>query len=356
MRIIRNYFLSEFFSNFFFSFLIITFFMVLGNLMVLPDLIIRKGIGVIAAFQIFIYRMPYLLIYTLPLSCLLGVLLSMGRISADNEIIALKVAGIAFSRILAMFFVVGLIISLFLIVLNDSFIPRVHFASRKLYKQVSKENPFIFIEPGSFVEFNEYKLFAQDIERNSLKKVFIYELKEGSSNVIYADEGDFVIDESLLKIKLKDGFIEGPGMKYRIHFKNHFMHLPIEKEGAKASKKAKDMGIKEIKRKIERLEQEDIDPLPLRVEFHRKISLSFSSVVFVLLGFGIAGIVRHREKNINIGICILVGLLYYFLADGLDVGKLLAFKGIMPAFLSMWTPNIVFLAIGGYFSYKICVS
>jgi len=354
MRIVRNYFLKEFLHNFLFSFLIITFFIALGNLMMLPDMIIRKGVAVFTAFQIFLYRLPYLLMYSLPLSCLLGVLLSVGRISSDNEIIALKVGGISFFKILSVFLTVGLIISLSLVVLNDFVISKAHFASRKLLRAVSKENPLAFVEPGSFVEFRDYQLFTQDIEANTLKKVFINETKEGSSNIIYAEKGDFIIDEGFLKIKLKNGFMEGPSMKYRIHFKNHFMHLPIEKQDIKTSKKPKDMGIKEIKNAITALRNEDKNPLPLQVELHRKLSLSFSSIVFVLLGFGIAGVVKHREKTINIGICIAGGMVYYFLSETLC--KTIAFKMILPVFLVMWLPNVIFSIIGGYFSYKICAS
>ena len=354
MRIIRNYFLKEFLSNFLFSFLIITFFMALGNLMILPDMVITKNINIFSALQIFLYRMPYLLIYSLPLSFLLGVLLCVGRISSDNEIIALKVAGISFFKILSVFLMVGFIISLFSIVLNDYIIPQAHFASRTLEGKVGRDNPLAFVEPGSFIEFNGYKLFAQDIEANTLKNTFIYELKDGSSNVIFAEKGDFIIDEDILKIKLQNGFMEGPGMKYRIYFKNHFMHLPVEKQSTKVSKKPKDMGIKELWKEINRLEKEKIDPLPLRVEFHRKISLSFASIVFALMGMGIAGAVRHREKTINVGICILSGMVYYFLAE--TVCKTLAFKMPLPVFLVMGLPNIIFLIIGGYFSYKLCVS
>ena len=134
------------------------------------------------------------------------------------------------------------------------------------------------------------------------------------------------------------------------------MYLPMEKNQAKTSKKAKDMGIKEIRDQISQLVKENVDPLPLKVELYRKITLSFSSIVFILLGFGIAGSVRHKEKNINIGICILVGMFYYFFTEGLDLGKILAVKEVLPIFLAMWTPNLIFLTAGSYFSYKICAS
>ena len=352
MRIIRNYFLKEFFQSFFLAFLIITFFMVLGNLIKLSDLVVRKGIDFLTAAQLFLYLTPYLLTFTLPLSCLLGTLLSLGRISSDNEIISMKVAGISLTKILFVFLTLGLIVSLFLIILNDRIIPHAHFAERTVLKKMTEENPLGFVEPGVFIdEFKDFILFTQDVEINTLKKVFIYELKEGSSNLIYADKGEFVIDGDILKVKLQDGFIEGPQMKYRIHFKTHFMYLPIEKHTGQPKKKPKDMTIKEIRNAMVNLEDKDLDPLPLEVELHRKLSLSFSSIVFVLLGFGIAGMIKHREKTINFGICLLSAVAYYLFSM---LGETLVLKAMLPVALGMWLPNILFLVLGTILSYRLC--
>lgn len=354
MRIIRNYFLKEFSQNFFYSFLSITFVLVLGNLIKVSDLVIRKGVHFVTAGLLFLYYIPYLLEFSLPLACLLGVLLSVGRISSDNELVALKVAGISFTRILAIFLTLGVIISLFLVILNDRIIPQAHFASRKVLKEITKENPLGFVEPGVFIDnFKDFILFTHDVDANILKKVFIYEIQEGSSNLIYADRGEFVVERDILKIKLQSGFIEGPAMKYRIHFQTHFMHLPIEKQGHKTQKKPKDMTIKEIRQQISYYKQKNIDALPLKVELHRKLSLSFSSIVFVLLGFGVAGLIKHREKSINFSICFCAALAYYLLSI---LGEALVLKGILPVTLGMWFPNIIFSIIGGFITYRICAS
>ena len=328
--------------------------MLLGNLVKLSDLVVRKGVDFFVAAQLFLYYVPYLLEFSLPLACLLGTLLSLGRISADNEIISLKVAGISMAKILSVFLTLGVIISLFLVILNDRIIPQAHFSSRKVLKKMTKDNPLSFVEPGVFIdEFKDFILFTQDVEVNTLKKVFIYELQDGSSNLIYADKGEFVIDGDILKVKLQDGFIEGPEMKYRIHFKTHFMYLPIEKHTGEPAKKPKDMNTKEIRTAIQYLKDKSLDPLPLRVELHRKISMSFSSVIFILLGFGVAGMIKHREKSINFGICFVAALSYYLLSI---LGETLVLKNILPVAVGMWLPNFIFLCIGGILSFRLCRS
>lgn len=353
MKIIRSYFLKEFSQNFLFSFLSITFIMLAGNMVKISDLVIRKGVNPLLALKLFSYFIPYLLEFSIPLACLLGILLSIGRISADNEIIALKVSGVALSRILMVFLTLGLCLSLFMVILNDRIIPQASFSSRKILKKMSENNPLGFIEPGVFIDqFKNFVLFTHDVERNTLKKVFIYETKDkSSSNLIYADKGEFVVDGNILKIRLLNGFVEGPGMKYRIQFKTHFMHLPIDKNNTKISRKPKDMSIKELSRLIKTFKQEGKDPIPLEVSLQKKLSYSFSSIVFILLGFGTAGVIRHREKSLNFGLCFLSALGYYLLSLA---GETLVFKAGVPVFLGIWFPNLVFLLLGGYLSYKVC--
>ena len=112
------------------------------------------------------------------------------------------------------------------------------------------------------------------------------------------------------------------------------------------------MGIKELRVEIKEFNKKKLNIRPLRhmIEFHRKISISFSSVVFMLLGVGFAGKIRHREKSINIGVCFLAGLGYYFMGE---IATTLSFKEILPVAVSMWIPNILFLAIGSYFAYRV---
>ena len=124
MKILRNYILGDFFSSFLFSLFSITLVMVIGNLIKISDMVIRRGVSITDAVKIFCFFMPYLLGFTIPLSILLGVLLSLGRLVADNEIIAINVAGISLAHILKIFLIVGFIFSLFLIILNNNILPK----------------------------------------------------------------------------------------------------------------------------------------------------------------------------------------------------------------------------------------
>lgn len=364
MKILRNYILKDFISVFVFSLLILTLVMVMGNLMKISDMVIRKGVNIIDALKIFSFFIPLLLRFTIPLSFLLGVLLVMGRLIADNEIIAIRVAGISLIKILNIFLILGTIFFLLLFILNDRIIPNFHYRYRSQIKNIYSKNISALIEPGVFLEnFQNYILYVGDKNENKLKNVFIYEIDaaKGTSKVTFAKHGEFIVEGNTLKIKLEDGFRDEAISKdkmelYRLNFKIFFMNIPIqEKEEVMVNKKPSDMKLIELKEKLERLKKIGIDPakdnspLELVGEFHKRISFSFSTITFVILGFGVSLVVRHREKSINFGIAFLAAGAYYLL---FILGEtLIKYRLIFP-FLGMWLPNIIIILIGAYLLFK----
>ncbi len=81
----------------------------------------------------------------------------------------------------------------------------------------------------------------------------------------------------------------------------------------------------------------------LDVEYHKKLSIPFSCLVFVLLGAPLG--IRSRRGGIGIGagIGILVFLVYYlFLVGGEQLGD----RGMVSPAMAMWSPNVVFGGLG----------
>ncbi len=354
MKILRNYIIKDFMSVFIFSFLILSMVMLMGNLMKVSDMIVRKGVSVIDALKILSFFVPYLLGFTIPLSFLMGVLLVMGRLIADNEIVAIRVAGISLFKILNIFLILGFIFSLFLFILNDRVIPDFHYRYRSEIKNIYSKNVSALIEPGVFMEhFQNYILYVADKNGNKLKNIFIYEIddKQQTTKVTFAKEGEFIVEGDILKIKLEEGFRdetvskEGKMELYRLNFKVFFMDIPIQKrEKVKVNKKSSDMRLSELREKIALLNAPE-----LKGEFHKRISFSFSCLAFIILGFGISLVVKHREKSINFGIAFLTAGVYYLL---FILGEaLLEYRHIHPA-LGMWLPNIIVISLGGYLIFR----
>ncbi|MFH1768981.1 MAG: LptF/LptG family permease [Candidatus Omnitrophota bacterium] len=357
MKILRTYILKDFLSSFFFSIMSLTLVMMLGNLIKISDMIIRKGVNVIDAFKLFSFFIPYILGFTIPLSILMGTLLVMGRFAADNELVAINVAGISFFRILNIFLTIGLISSLFLFILKDKVLPDFHYNYRWHIKNIYAKNITAIIEPGVYLEnFKDTILYVEDIKENKLKNIFIYEIyNEELNQVTFAKTGEFAVDNNVLKMKLENGFSDRVNAKdktesYRASFSVLFQDLPIEgKDNVTVDKKPADMNIQELKKEIRRFRKLDIDPIKFLLEIHERISFSFAPLTFVLLGFGISLVVKHREKSINFGVAALIAGIYYIL---ILLGETLSSYHYIPPLLGMWFPNIIVSALGMYLFMK----
>ncbi len=123
MRILRNYILRECLQPFTLSISVLTSVFLLGYLPQLANKVINNGVSLTAMSQIFLYNIPILLGYTLPIACLITVILTFGHMSAENEILAMRASGIHLLRLLTPLIVVGIALCLVVYILNDRIIP-----------------------------------------------------------------------------------------------------------------------------------------------------------------------------------------------------------------------------------------
>lgn len=355
--------LREFIGPFILAVLVMNFIFTLGYLVQTAHLIINKGVDIINVSKLFLYRIPALLIYTIPVSALLAVLLSVGRLAADNEIITLRASGIRLFRLLVPVLTAGLLLSVCMVVINDRLIPRAHFASRKILVDIGMKNPTAALEPGVFItSFDRYILFIYGIEKNKLHDIRIYEPQgdDRPARLIVARKGEFIVDpeKNAVRLKLIEGTADEPDPEnpknfYKVNFKTYFMTLNLSEMGSKGTikKKPKDMSFKELEQQIRMLDDQGVEAAPLVAEINEKLSLAFSPLVFILLGFPLAAMAGRREKSINFGIGFVAVVVYYMLLLG---SKALSLQGYLEPSLAMWIPNALFGLSGAALSVKIC--
>jgi LPS export ABC transporter permease LptF len=368
MKILRNYFLKEFIGPLFLSLGVLSFVMVLvGNLKKIADLVINRGVDLYSVLKLFLLMTPYIVTYALPISVLIAVLISLGRLSSDNEIIAIRASGINLFSLILPFIILGIILSLVLVIFNDRAASYAHYAYRKTLIEVGIKNPTAAFEEGVFINsFQKYILFIYHVDqkKNKLNNVRIYEPQgEGKpTRTIIAKAGEFIAvpEKNTVKLKLMDGTSDEPDPQnptnfYKLNFKTYFMNLnPAQSQDKdQIRKKPKEMSIQELTNEINKLKTEGIDPTPLITEIYEKITLAFSCLVFILLGSSVAIITRRREKSINIGMAILIIIVYYPLFIGCEA---LAIEGYIAPQIAMWIPNIIFGIIGVILTFRLCAS
>lgn len=354
MKILRSYLLKELLQPTGMAFVLFTFVMLVGNLIRLTDLLINKGVSLMALLTLFGLMVPEMLIYTVPMAVLTGTLLAFGKLSADREITAMKASGIGFFSIALPILAVGSLFSLALVPINHLVVPWSHYARRLVLPEILIRNPAAFLEAGTFIkEFDPYILFIYQVEGNKLSKVRIYEPKEGRpTRTIIAERGEFISlpQERRVLLKLYDGTADEPDPQdpskfHKLEFKTYTTHLPIGRgqDPSQIGRKPKDMTLDQLRIETVKLSQKGIDSTPLQVEYHRRTAMAFSPLAFILLGLPLGITTRRGQRSIGFALSILIFAGYYLF---LILGQTMAQKGILNAAPAMWMANGLFFTAG----------
>ncbi|PIQ89830.1 MAG: hypothetical protein COV72_01315 [Candidatus Omnitrophica bacterium CG11_big_fil_rev_8_21_14_0_20_42_13] len=366
MKILRKYVLKEFITPFILSLAVLLFIFSLVFLTQYTALIINKGVEVFSVGKLFFYSLFYPLSFILPLAIFTSVLWSMGRISSDNEITAIKAAGINLMHIVMPVITLGLMFSLFMVIFNTTIMPKANFEKRRAMLDIGFKNPTATLEAGTFIDsFQKYILFIYKIEGNKLENIRIYEPQGPGkpARTIIAKKGEFISlpEQGIIKLKLIDGSSDepnpnDPNMFYKLNFKTYFINLNVAKPtNGKTVKKPKDMTLKELNEEIRRLAKSDMDYSPLSIEIQTKISLAFACLILALIGCPLSMIAKQRLKSVNLGLGFVIFGIYYLLILGAGaLAKYLGLHGYPMPELAMWIPNIIFGLLGTILTMLVC--
>src|ERR1700727_3629335 len=100
MRILDRYIVREVFRHAFLGLVVFTFVFFVPQLVRLTALFVRHTGSGFQIAELFLCIFPGVLTFTVPMAILIGVLLGLGRMSSDSEIIAMTALGIGRRRLL----------------------------------------------------------------------------------------------------------------------------------------------------------------------------------------------------------------------------------------------------------------
>src|SRR5271154_3490831 len=100
MRILDRYIGREVASHAALGLAVFTFVFFVPQLVQLMELVVRHSGSFWSVVKLFLCTLPPVLIFTVPMSVLVGVLIGLGRLSSDSEIVALNASGLSLRRLL----------------------------------------------------------------------------------------------------------------------------------------------------------------------------------------------------------------------------------------------------------------
>ena len=348
MRILRAYVLREHASPFFVTMGGLTAALLIGNIIKFAELVVAKGVSPVDILRLMIYLIPYMLSFTVPMACLISMILAFGRLNTDYELIAMRASGIAPIRLVFPMVLVGLVISTLLLIVNDRVVPASHLAFRRQLKAIDIKQPTAYLEAGTFIkDFPPYIIFVYRVDGQKLDNVRIYEPQpNGPTRTIIADRGKFerLPSRRGVQLRLYDGTVDEwdplrPGTFYKVTFTTYAMTLRSDQDDPeRLGKKLRELTFKELLAERQRLEADGIETLPVSLELHRKIASSYAVLVFMLFGLAFGLQIHHHERLISFLWVLIVFVTYYL---GMIGTNALALKGLLSPAAAMWLPNLV---------------
>jgi lipopolysaccharide export system permease protein len=387
MKIIDRYILRELIGPFVSAVIITTAILMLSRIFKMVELIIARGVAITTVAELFAYLVPWLLQYTVPMAVLVTTLMAFGRMSGDNEVVALKSSGVGLYRLAAPVLAAAFVVSVGMYFFDDLVVPASNFRFRELLFHVSTARPDLELKERVFIsDFPGYEVYIGRIDpaTGRLYEVTIFHEKEGTlDNIIIAREGEVIPTEDVaqLTLRLYDGEIhksdaENPGIYRRLRFQEQLVNLPFGDilESADIVKSDTEMTGRELGLSVKKLDEgltilAELGPSTYIAEKHReeqrkellrrrdmflvevykKGALPLACAAFVLIGVPMGVVTRRSGKGANFGISIFFFLSYYVLLLG---GESFGDRGILPAWFAVWVPNAVMGVLGIYLLFK----
>lgn len=367
MRILARYILKEFFPPFSIALICFTFILIFDDLFRLTKLFVQKGISPFYLVELVLYVMPATVVLSLPMAALVGILLALGRLATNNEIVAMKAHGVAFHHLMLPLIGVAAVLSLVDLALMDYALPRANLAYATLKRDIQRHHPAFVLEESTVMKEleREGKLWmyeSTDAESGRMQNVKIWDsIWSGRPRFSHAQEGTLGFEDGRALLTLYDGLTYEPSTDnpdgFRVtRFQQQQLALQLTEDlerGEFQNQTPRSMSISQLTAYIERLEStlagsKNPDHTLSRirfaqVEYHKKFSIPFACLAFGLMGVPLGLMVQRGGKMIGFGVGLAVILVYYLL---LQIGQSTGLNGILSPGLAMWLPNIVIGVLG----------
>ena len=321
---------------------------------------ISQGVNSGAAFKFLLYVLPVVLSYSIPWAALVSIMLVFGRLSADNEITAMRACGVSILQIVAPLIAVAFALSCICLYIQLEVAPVNLAKSKEIVKQVFLDSPLALFKPGIPMQFDDLKvLIDSKDEDGTIRGVQIYRM-EGNDvkQDISASAGRIRVDASVQKlfIELKDAVIIDYSKTDQQRPTAGLCSIEIEygKKYNQISVRKRDKfeGYKELYARIviaRRLGDKRYTS-QLETELNQRVAMGLSPIAFLLLGLPMAIRTSRRETSVGLFISVLLAGIYFGAILGAVV--LSSKYQLYPQYL-VWIAPILYQVFGAYYIFHI---
>jgi LPS export ABC transporter permease LptG/LPS export ABC transporter permease LptF len=349
MRLIDRYICREIVSHALLGLAVFTFVLFIPQLVRLMELVVRHAADAPSVALLFACTLPGVFTFTIPMAVLVGVLIGLGRMSADSEVIALHALGFGQRRLLLPVGLLALGAALLTGAMTFWLGPAALQTFRSLEDRLRSTQASFEVQPRVFDErFQNLVLYVQDVEAAATRwrGIVLAETDaESGSRLTLAEEAIVITDREQGKFQLHLG--NGSTHEYDPREPDRYSvstfgqsDIPVA-AGDFAGQRAPRLT------PAERSTASLLSSVPewrdLRVEFHRRLAFPAACLVFALLAVPVGARPRRGGRAAGLLLTLLLICAYYLV---LITGTGLARQGILSPALGVWGANLLAALFG----------
>lgn len=404
ITIFRYIFLEMLFS-FVICFFFFFFIFFVNQILLMAQEVLTKRVPFHQVTLLILYSLPTVIAMSAPFASLVGTLMTVGRLTSDNEILVMLSSGFSYKIVFFPAITIGIIISLLSFFTNDVLLPAGTVRFNRLWRQILVSTPALELEANSVKRFRQTVIVTGDVSGNAIDNLLILDRTgDGERRIIMAstaelkDSGreglsldldeafihsskdtawedyDYARAEMLQYWVSNDDIIQSAVNVSPREMSSRDVYLTVSKMRTSVDERlrsrktrlviqavylenilragtetgtwnAKSSNITNFRRELQALELIRRDrPLTIHViELYRKFAVPFGAFFFVFLAVSLGLMAKKSGQTVGFVFGNIIAVIYWSM---LFVGQTMGLRVGTPPFWSMWLPNILCLVAG----------
>lgn len=367
--------------------------------------VLAKKVPVQQVVLLVLYSIPSIIAMSTPFATLLGTLITIGRLTSENELLIMLTSGLSYKNVFLPTLLVGVLVTLVAFFTNDILLPMGTIEFTKLWRKIVTSTPALEIEANAVKKFKDTVIITGNVNNKKIDDMMILDkTADGERRVILAKGAEFVdTGKEGIRLDMDNAFVQSSKeiersdydyadsgvLRYRIKFedlntntntisaremssrdvwrsileKEAMMRQSLSERNNRTLNAALDLenalrkgpGSREWRNRdnllssfnrefqVSRAIKNDRNLLIFRLEFYKKFSIPFGSLSFIFLAVPLGFLAKKSGQAVGFIVGILISVAYWtLLLGGQNMGIRL---GASP-FWCMWLANILAITIG----------
>ncbi len=363
VRLLDRYIGRQLLVTALFAIVVLSVVLVLGNIFKkLLDLLVNQNAPASLILSFIAYVLPFSLTFTIPWGFLTSVLLVFGRMSAENELTALRANGVSISRACVPVWGLAAVFTAICLWINMDVAPRAQQQMKNALFNIATSNPLAMFGTDKVIEdFPGHVIYVEKSSGDVLSNLLVYKIDEDTkalTSVMFAREGQLELGTGMVKnskgeiehekqliLKLRDG-------RYEQRDDNHPDELSRLRNGIVVAEGSVSISLKALYEKKQKAggvssmalgELLATEKSEKTIEINKRLSNALATLAFALLAVPLAITAQRKETSVGFAISLAIGLVYYLFFFLTDMARN---RPHLHPELLVWVPNIVFFTIG----------